>query len=488
MAKVAFTAGRLADFRCPQGKAQAFLWDSTAPGLALRETAAGARAYVFQSRFNGATVRVTIGGVDAWSIKAAQERARELQTTIDGGRDPREVKAEQVAADAAARQARLRVGVTVGQAWAVYVADRRPHWGERHSNDHERLTRSGGKEPKRGIKDAKKNGTLTVAGPLRGLMALPLARLDSETVEAWARREAVQRPTQARLALRLLKAFLTWCASHSEYRDAVAAGNAAKSKRAREVLGTPKPKNDSLLREQLPVWFAAVRAMQNPMHAAYVQALLLCGCRPGEMLELRWDDLDTHWRSLTIRDKVEGERTSCSPTCHAVAGIHGCSAAPSRRGPTFPRRRLFISEPVRQSDWKSACMACAGRSRVLPRGWRCRSAWWLRFKATSRARPPRSTTRGVRSTYCESITSALRRGFWSRAGWRSTRCWPRSRAGCESWAVRWPEFRPRLARRGEKPVPCRPGAATDCRGCALGARWGFLNHSSGALWTKLRSG
>ena len=309
MAKVAFTAGRLADFRCPQGKAQAFLWDSTAPGLALRETAAGARAYVFQSRFNGATVRVTIGGVDAWSIKAAQERARELQTTIDGGRDPREVKAEQVAADAAARQARLRVGVTVGQAWAVYVADRRPHWGERHSNDHERLTRSGGKEPKRGIKDAKKNGTLTVAGPLRGLMALPLARLDSETVEAWARREAVQRPTQARLALRLLKAFLTWCASHSEYRDAVAAGNAAKSKRAREVLGTPKPKNDSLLREQLPVWFAAVRAMQNPMHAAYVQALLLCGCRPGEMLELRWDDLDTHWRSLTIRDKVEGERT-----------------------------------------------------------------------------------------------------------------------------------------------------------------------------------
>ena len=35
---------------------------------------------------------------------------------------------------------------------------------------------------------------------------------------------------QARLALWLLKAFLTWCESHPEYRSAVAAGNAAKSK------------------------------------------------------------------------------------------------------------------------------------------------------------------------------------------------------------------------------------------------------------------
>jgi integrase len=328
MAKVAFTAGRVADFKCPEGTAQAFLWDSTAPGLALRATAAGARAYVFQSRFNGDSVRVTIGAPDAWSIKAAQDRARELQTTIDSGRDPREVKAERVAADVAAREARRRVGVTVGQAWAVYVGDRRPHWGVRHANDHERLVRAGGQAPKRGIKDAAKKGTLTVAGPLRALMALPLARLDAEAVDAWAKREAVQRPTQARLALRLLKAFLTWCESHPEYRGAVAAGNAAKSKRAREVLGTPTAKKDALMREQLTVWFRAVRAIQNPMHAAYLQALLLCGCRPGEMLALRWEDVDTHWRSLTIRDKVEGERTiPLTPYVHSLL-----SALPRRRG------------------------------------------------------------------------------------------------------------------------------------------------------------
>jgi integrase len=328
MAKVPFTAGRLAGFKCPEGKPQAFLWDSTAPGLGLRETAAGARSYVFQGLYRGKTLRMTIGSPEAWAIKAAQDRARELQTTIDAGRDPREVKAERVAADVAARQARRRVSVPVGQAWADYVADRRPHWGERHANDHERLTRAGGKPPRRGIKDAKKLGTLTVAGPLRGLMALPLVRLDAEAVDAWAKREAAQRPTQARLALRLLKAFVTWCESHPEYRGAVAGGNPAKSKRAREALGTPTPKKDALLREQLDVWFRAVRGMQNPMHAAYVQALLLCGCRPGEMLELRWDDVDTHWRSLTIRDKVEGERTI--PLTPYVQSL--LAALPRRRG------------------------------------------------------------------------------------------------------------------------------------------------------------
>ena len=52
MAKVNFTAGRLADFTCPADKDQAFLWDSKAPGLALRVTAQGARAYIFGSGGN----------------------------------------------------------------------------------------------------------------------------------------------------------------------------------------------------------------------------------------------------------------------------------------------------------------------------------------------------------------------------------------------------------------------------------------------------
>ncbi|TWI40729.1 hypothetical protein IP95_00921, partial [Extensimonas vulgaris] len=40
--KINFTAARVANFTCPPGKAQAFLWDADAPGLGLRVTSNGA--------------------------------------------------------------------------------------------------------------------------------------------------------------------------------------------------------------------------------------------------------------------------------------------------------------------------------------------------------------------------------------------------------------------------------------------------------------
>ena len=85
--------------------------------------------------------------------------------------------------------------------------------------------------------------------------------------------------------------------------------NPAKSKKARESLGKPGIKSDALQREQLPGWFGAVSAIHNPVVAAYLQTVLLTGARPGEVLAMQWKDLNTKWKGLTIRDKVEGERT-----------------------------------------------------------------------------------------------------------------------------------------------------------------------------------
>src|SRR5690554_7496434 len=80
MAKVSFTAKRVREFTCPADKRQAFLWDTTAPGLGLRVTPTGKPAYVFQSLYQGKTLRITIGSPDAWSITDAQAKARELRS------------------------------------------------------------------------------------------------------------------------------------------------------------------------------------------------------------------------------------------------------------------------------------------------------------------------------------------------------------------------------------------------------------------------
>ncbi|MBP8140911.1 MAG: integrase family protein [Acidovorax sp.] len=341
MAKIAFTAGRVSGFKCPPDKKQAFMWDVTAPGLGLRTTPAGKPAYVFQGVYQGKDIRLTIGSPAAWSIPDAQAKARELQRLIDEGKDPRDLKREAVAATKAQAEALIAAAaeaasqaVTMGEAWGAYVAERTPHWGDLHRNDHARLTRAGGEAAKRGTRGRG----VTVAGPLHPLLALPLRDLTAPVIEAWAAHEAQTRPTAARLAWRLLKAFLGWCAEQPEYVPVLPSTNPAKTKKAREALGKAKAKEDSLLKEQLPAWFAAVRSIGNPAVSAYLQTLLLTGARPGEVLAMRWDDLNTQWRGLTIRDKVEGERViPLTPyVSHLLAAL--------------PRRNAFVFASSRNEN------------------------------------------------------------------------------------------------------------------------------------------
>jgi integrase len=312
MAKIAFTAGRVAGFKCPAGKAQAFLWDVTAPGLGLRATPAGKPSYVFQGRHDDKTIRVTIGSPAAWSIPQAQEKARELQRQIDEGDDPRNLKrdkqaaaSEQKALAAAQVEAAKIATVAVGELWAVYIEERREHWGALHYKDHIKLARAGGTPAKRGT-DGR---GVTIDMPLYPLMALPLRDLTAPVIEAWAAKEAQTRATSARLAWRLLKVFLRWCTEQPAYAGLLPATNPAKTTKSREALGKAGTKSDVLQRGQLAVWFAAVRQIQNPVIAAYLQILLLTGARPGEVMTLQWEDVNTKWKGLNIGDKVEGERT-----------------------------------------------------------------------------------------------------------------------------------------------------------------------------------
>ena len=352
MAKTAFTAGRVSGFKCPPDKKQAFMWDATAPGLGLRATPAGKPAYVFQSKYQGKDIRLTIGSPAAWSIPDAQAKARELQRLIDEGKDPRDLKRDALAAHAEKQAAAAVQAVTVGEVWAVYLEARRPHWGERHHADHVKLVQAGGEVSKRGTRGRG----VTVAGPLHPLMGLALRDLTAPVIEAWAAREAQTRPTSARLAWRCLKAFLSWCAEQPEYAPVLPSVNPAKTKRAREALGKAKAKDDSLLKEQLPAWFAAVRSIGNSTVAAYLQTLLMTGARPGEVLAMRWDDLNTQWRGLTIRDKVEGERViPLTPYVHNLL-----AALPRRNGWVFASSRnenTPLTEPNHAHD--KACKVAA---------------------------------------------------------------------------------------------------------------------------------
>lgn len=327
MSTLNFTASRVANHSCPPSQSQAFLWDSQVPGLGVRATPGGKKAYIFQAKLAGKTLRLPIGDPKTYTIDEARRQARELRHLIDQGRDPRQVRADQLAAEKAARDAKaaqaqaerirqLREAVTVGQAWAIYIAERHPFWSDKHLEDHQRMMQRGGLSRKRSAK-------LTVPGPLAAFSHCRLIDLTTEQIVQWAQAEGQQRPTSARLAWRLLRAFLNWCLEHPDYRGLLDR-NPAVSKKTRERLGEPGVRDDVLQREQLAVWFQEVANVGNATISVYLQCLLLTGARRDEMAALRWADIDFDWATIQLREKAkktQGKKLRTIPLTPYVAAL-----------------------------------------------------------------------------------------------------------------------------------------------------------------------
>jgi integrase len=305
VAKVNFTAARVADFECREGKTQDFLWDSGTPGLGLC-VSKSSRAYVFQSRLDAKSLRITIGKTSAWRLPDARAEANRLQVMIDRGIDPRQAKAEQIASHNAAKDEQERTttrnSITLGHAWPVYLEARKPKWSTGHYQNHVNLAAAGGEHKKRGK-------GLTVAGPIASLMQLPLTSLTSTKIAEWLEVESARRATNAAQSFRILKAFARWTDDVPAYQGLIPP-DAFTSKKVREsVPASAARAGDSLEREQLQSWFHAVRQMPNIVLSTYLQGLLLTGARRSELAALKWADVDLQWNKMTISDKVEGERT-----------------------------------------------------------------------------------------------------------------------------------------------------------------------------------
>jgi integrase len=327
MAKVKLTSARIKAFDCPIGTKQVFLWDTEVKGLAVRATK-NVKAFIYQTEFNGKTLRITIGDVGVWSIDeqrgldnevlahGARNEARRLQTIIDKGDDPRELKAQKKAAtiDKAAK-AQIK-GQPALEAWNAYIAARclkptEKHrvWSERHANDHRGMVAEGGKIITRGRRIGAP--AEQQEGILRQLLTMPLKDITRPHVEKWFNKELTRRPRRATLALTVLGAFFNWCKTHDKY-SAEVEGNPCQDLKKR--LQAPTEKKDVLQREQLALWFEYVKKINNPVTAAFLQCLLLTGARRNELAKLKWADVDFEWATLNLHDKVDAEgRTIPAP-------------------------------------------------------------------------------------------------------------------------------------------------------------------------------
>ena len=304
--RVRLTAGRVTDFACPADKAQAFLWDTDTPTLALRVTPTGRKTYVFEARLNGSTIRINIGTQADWLIEKARNRATELKMMVDGGTDPRELERQQQAAKSASKAAATAQAVTVGDIWPRYLAEGKPKRKEafkpRYRADLEAMAAPGG------VKKVRGQG-LTRPGVLYPLLALPLGSINEDTLKSWFDREAVAGRHQAARGLMMFRGFLRWCSAKPEYRAMTNrdAGRAAAI--LDELPSTSENKRtDCLEAAQLPGWFSGADTLENRTIATYLKGLLVTGARREELAAIKWADVDFQWRKLTLADKVEKTR------------------------------------------------------------------------------------------------------------------------------------------------------------------------------------
>lgn len=303
--RVRLTAGRVDAFTCPADKSQAFLWDTEAPALALRVTPTGRKTYVFESRLNRETLRVSIGTAADWSIEKARGEARRLKVLVDSGQDPREIERQKLADKAAEKATAAAKAVTVGEVWPLYLANGKPkrkdEWKPRYRADLEAMAAPGGEPKKRGQ-------GVTRPGPLHPLLELPIAEVNEDTLKSWYDREAVAGKHQAARALMMFRGFLRWCAAQPDYRG-LTNREAGRSAAIIESLPKATRRTDKLFESQIAGWWAGVEQLPNITASVYLRTLLLTGARREEVASMRWDGVDFKWQTVTIADKDEPTRT-----------------------------------------------------------------------------------------------------------------------------------------------------------------------------------
>ena len=302
--RVRLTAGRVDTFTCPPDKTQAFLWDRDTPTLALRATPTGRKTYIFESRLNGATIRINIGTLADWPIEKARTKAQGLKMQVDAGTDPREVERDRLQTKAAAKAAAAVQAVTVGDVWPRYLVEGKPKrkdaFKPRYRADLQAMAAPGGEKKKRGEGNTR-------PGPLFPLLALALSQVNEDTLKSWFDREALTGKHQAARALMMFRGFMRWCSAKKEYRTLIDR-DAGKAAAIVEGLPSNTRRTDALEAAQVPGWWAGTEQLSNRTASVYLRALLLTGARREEIAALKWADVDFKWRKLTIADKVDANR------------------------------------------------------------------------------------------------------------------------------------------------------------------------------------
>jgi integrase len=285
--------------------------------LALRVTAAGGRAWVLTYTVHGRTRRYTIGSFPDWSTTLARDEARRLLREVDLGTDP------------LAHREASREAPTLTDLAERFTAEYLP------------------KKRERTQADCRWYLDKHILPPLGHLKVHAVAHTD---IERFHTRLSQHAPVTANRCVALLSLLFTLAGEWGLRTDNPAKGIERNQENRRQRYLSP---------EEIARLSQALAAHPSRQSANVVRLLLLTGARKGEVLSMRWEDLDLAagvWTkpSAATEQKREHRVPLSAPARELLAGIE-------RSGPyVFPGDTA--EEP--QGDIKRFWSAVAKRARI----------------------------------------------------------------------------------------------------------------------------
>lgn len=269
----------------PSGR-QTLHWDTELRGFGvLASGTTNGKSYIVQRDLpGGRTRRVTVGPTNVLTLDEARRRAGLVLADIYRGIDPKTA---------------TRGAMTLREALVAYLSAR-PKLSPRSVEDYRRA----------------------VEVYLSTWAARPLREITRELVEARHRNIAgevaaargVSGAATANGAMVVLRALWNFSAE----RDSTLGANPVQLRRQ----WFPVPRREGHVSfDQLPVFYSAVRTLQNPVAADYLRLLLFTGLRRREAAGLRWNDIDFAARMVRLpaRATKAGRRLDLPMSTHLHA-------------------------------------------------------------------------------------------------------------------------------------------------------------------------
>jgi integrase len=264
---------------CPPDKDRVYLFDARTPGLAVCRTRSGATSFYCYRRVQGRPARIRIGGYPELSPEQARKRCSEMNLDIANGRNPQTEKR-------AARE-ELTFGATFTRYLDEHAKQRKRTWKADEWMHTKYLAKW----------DTRQLSTIDAAA---------VATLHSRLGEKHGK-------YQANRVLELVQSVFKFAMSVGAAKANPAAGIKAFKEQSRERY---------LSREEFPKFWAALEAEENETLRDAFKSLLFTGARRGNVLSMRWAELDLRQTIWTIPgEKAKNGRAYSIPLVPAAMEI-----------------------------------------------------------------------------------------------------------------------------------------------------------------------